>query len=290
MVYDQFFYFLIYAFLGWVAEVVFAFIRGKKLANRGFLYGPLCPIYGIGACLALSAASFFFSHFSFDHPHLIAFAIFFILCTALEWGTGWLLEQLFHDRWWDYSDKAFNLNGYVCLPFSLVWALAGVVLFDWVHPLVSEFVRQIPPTRGKSILFLVTLYLIADVACTMKKYPVSAGLIGRLQRPFKLGGGWVKVAAGKTLAHIDDTLLGPGRFNRLLFPVRYNISGAGLKKITAYLSAAHKIQFGGDRNWGPRTSLLLKRFQQAFSDLMAGRDGAPEKRTNHRTRQKSKKF
>ena len=140
--YSYLWYFFIYAFLGWCAEVVFAAAQKGTFVNRGFLNGPLYPIYGVGlvAVVALLA------------PVQDSLGLLYLgavlLTSAIELVTGFLMEKLFHQRWWDYSTMPFNIGGYVCLLFSLIWGLACVLIVDVVHPLVAGFVAHIPTKLG----------------------------------------------------------------------------------------------------------------------------------------------
>lgn len=159
--YSYLWYFFIYAFLGWCAEVVFAAARKGTFVNRGFLNGPLCPIYGVGlvAVVALLA------------PVQDSLGLLYLgavlLTSAIELVTGFLMEKLFHQRWWDYSTMPFNIGGYVCLLFSLIWGLACVLIADVVHPLVAGFVAHIPTKLGWPLLIVFLAIMAADYAVTI---------------------------------------------------------------------------------------------------------------------------
>lgn len=144
--YPYIWYFFIYAFLGWCAEVIFAAARKGVFVNRGFLNGPLCPIYGVGlvAVVALLAPAR-------DSLGLLYLGAV-LLTSAIELVTGFLMEKLFHQRWWDYSQMPFNIGGYVCLLFSLIWGLACLLIVDVVHPLVAGLVARIPQKLGWPLL------------------------------------------------------------------------------------------------------------------------------------------
>ena len=101
--------FFIYSFMGWILEEIYAFYIHKKFINRGFLMGPLCPLYGVG-CLALT----FILH-KFSNNILLLFVLSMIICSAIEYLIGYLLEKIFSLRWWDYSDEKYNLDGRICL-------------------------------------------------------------------------------------------------------------------------------------------------------------------------------
>ena len=101
--------FFIYSFLGWCVEVAFVAIVARKVENRGFLNGPVCPIYGCGMLGVLAALTPYRDNF------ILLFIGGFIICTAVELFGGWVLDKIFHMRWWDYTKNKFNIGGYVCL-------------------------------------------------------------------------------------------------------------------------------------------------------------------------------
>lgn len=116
-IYYSILYFFVYGFLGWCTEVIFAAFKQHRFVNRGFLNGPICPIYGVGVTLVIACLEAFQSNL------LLLYISSVILVTVLEGVTGWAMDKLFHNKWWDYSKLPFNIGGYVCLLFSLIWAL-----------------------------------------------------------------------------------------------------------------------------------------------------------------------
>lgn len=152
---------VIYAMLGWVAEVVFAAVTEGEVTNRGFLAGPYCPIYGFGA-LAMTALLLPVA----DNPILV-FLGAALLASLLELVTGWVLEKLFHRRWWDYSDRPFNIGGYICLQFSLMWGVVGVLLIDVLHPLISRFLDWLNPWVVIVALGVIATTMLVDLAATV---------------------------------------------------------------------------------------------------------------------------
>lgn len=155
-------YFLIYAFLGWCLEVVFCTVRTGKWVNRGFLNGPVCPIYGFGMVIVLLALE------PLAHRPLALFVGSALLTSTLELVTGWALKTLFHTTWWDYSKRKFNLGGYICLKFSLAWGLVGMFAVKVLHPPVNRFVEWMPRPVGLALLVLWLAVFVADVAVTLR--------------------------------------------------------------------------------------------------------------------------
>lgn len=153
--------FFIYGFFGWCTEVAFAAVKQRKFVNRGFLNGPICPIYGIGVVCVVQILDVY------THNLGLLYVMSVILVTALEWITGFLLEKIFHRKWWDYSNMPLNLNGYVCLLFSLIWGVACVVIVRWIHPLIYKILSSVPVWLGGIAGIILLTWLIADIYVTV---------------------------------------------------------------------------------------------------------------------------
>lgn len=153
-------YFLIYSCLGWCLEVAYAAVTRGKLVNRGFLNGPVCPIYGFGMLALL-----FFLTPLLD-SNLLLFIGGVIIPSAIELTGGWLLYKLYHTRWWNYTDKPFNLGGFICLEFSLYWGLGSVFIMKLVHPTIAVLVSIIPVGIGWVLIGLLYLIYAADLVAT----------------------------------------------------------------------------------------------------------------------------
>lgn len=154
------YWFFLYGFIGWGVEVVYAAIKTHKLVNRGFLCGPICPIYGFGMVGLVYSVSLIPMP---DSGSMSAVAIFFIgmfLTTAIELVGGWALFKIYHIRWWDYSEMKFNLGGYICPQFSLLWGLGSVLMIKVVHPLLARGSNPMP-FKVMLILDIVLFVLFA---------------------------------------------------------------------------------------------------------------------------------
>lgn len=154
-------FFAAYAIMGWISEVIFAALKTGRFVNRGFLNGPLCPIYGFGVVAVVLAL------WSVRDNMILLFAGSFILTTALEFVTGLILEKVFHDHWWDYSKEPFNIKGYVCLRFSIMWGIACVMVVKVLHPLVEAGTDALPVWLRWLIICVFYVYLLADLAVTV---------------------------------------------------------------------------------------------------------------------------
>lgn len=161
MLYRLLWIFFIYAFLGWCTEVSYAALVTGKFVNRGFLNGPVCPVYGFGVVIVLTALA------PLEHNLLLLFLGSVVLTSALEWLTGFVLEKLFHQRWWDYSDQPFNLGGYICLRFSIAWGFACMFVVKLLHPTVLLLIRLIPHTLGLVLLAALGAVMAVDLAATV---------------------------------------------------------------------------------------------------------------------------
>ena len=153
-------YFLIYSCLGWCVEVAWAAVRRGVLVNRGFLNGPVCPIYGFGMLALLFALT------PIADNSLLLFAGGVVIPSAIELAGGWLLYRLYHTRWWDYTDRPFNLGGYICLEYSLYWGLGSVFILKLVHPTFAALVDAAPAAAGWAVMAALYLVYAADVAVT----------------------------------------------------------------------------------------------------------------------------
>ena len=152
-------YFLIYSCIGWCLEVIYAAATTGQLVNRGFLNGPVCPIYGFGMIIVLFALT------PLQHSILLLYIGGVILPSALELVGGWALYKLYHTRWWDYSDFPLNIGGYICLEFCLLWGVGTLVVMRIVHPVVADLVDLIPSLVGVILMcFLYAVYAVDVVA------------------------------------------------------------------------------------------------------------------------------
>lgn len=153
-------FFLIYSCLGWCLEVVYAAATTGQLVNRGFLNGPVCPIYGFGMILVL----FFLT--PLEDSLLLLYLGGVLLPSALELVGGWVLYKLYRTRWWDYSDRPFNIGGYICLEFSLLWGVGALLMVKAVHPAIAALVDIVPPLVGFILMCLLYAVYAADVVAT----------------------------------------------------------------------------------------------------------------------------
>ena len=166
--------FLIYAFLGWCSEVAFAAVNKGKFVNRGFLNGPVCPIYGFGMLIVVTAL------WGLKGNLILLFLGSAALTTALEFVTGFVLEKFFHDKWWDYSDMPFNIKGYICLKFTVLWGLAATFIVGAVHRFVYMLIVKMPTVPGIILLSVFAAAFITDFVITVTELAKMPKKLGAL--------------------------------------------------------------------------------------------------------------
>lgn len=153
--------YLVYSFLGWVGETVVATAKGRRFTNRGVASGPFCFVYGTAGVLITIGLN--------DQRTSLA-ALFFgsmIYATVVEWLTAKLLERIHHRRWWDYSDKKFNLDGYVCLQYSLLWGLLGMAAVRWGNDLLFRLCAHLPPLLFHAVVWVGMALAVLDQISAM---------------------------------------------------------------------------------------------------------------------------
>lgn len=174
-------YFPLYAFLGWCLEVTYQAVSKGIVVNRGFLNGPICPIYGFGVIASVLLVQTFFHASLRSIPAFTIFIFGIVVSTLIELIGGWLLDKLFHARWWDYRDCRFNLNGYICLEFSLYWGLGMVFVLHEVFPFFARVLRHTFIHQSTaSYVALACIYLIMAVDVT-----VSVLIVAGVDKKFR---------------------------------------------------------------------------------------------------------
>ncbi len=129
--------FLIFSIIGYVAEMIMCFIVNKKLTNRGFLCGPVIPIYGVGSIALLLLLN------PFKENPILVFLLGMIITTTIEYLTSYFLEKIFHNKWWDYSDQKFNIEGRICLMNAILFGVGSVAIIYFAGPWITRFLLQI---------------------------------------------------------------------------------------------------------------------------------------------------
>lgn len=153
-------FFFIYGVLGWCVEVAYAAVKQGEFVNRGFLNGPICPIYGVGVVSVICCLGEVKGNLA------VLYAASVVLVTVIEGITGFVMDRLFHHKWWDYTDQPLNIGGYVCLVFSLIWGVFCVFIMKIFQPVVKGVVIHIPFIIGLIVLIVCAIAMSADLYVT----------------------------------------------------------------------------------------------------------------------------
>lgn len=157
-----FLYFVIIAICGWIMEITLQLFEKHKFADRGFLIGPYCPIYGVGALFI----TFWLTGLK-EHP-VALFCVAIIICGILEYLTSYVMEKLFHARWWDYSNNKYNINGRICLETIIPFGILGMVLIYIVNPFIFNNLSKINSNILNIIAIIIASIFVIDIGISLK--------------------------------------------------------------------------------------------------------------------------
>ena len=193
--YELIWLFLIYSFLGWMLETILAATEQRRFVNRGLINGPLCTIYGVPIVIL-----------TIFGQELTLFWLFLgamIVATVTEWISGHMIERFYHERWWDYSNVKWNLDGYICLPASLVWGVLGTISMRWGNGLLIRLYGFLPEGIGHLLVWILAGMLVLDVTATI--FALSG--IGRSTQKWETVDSWftsISLRIGQWLyGHVD---------------------------------------------------------------------------------------
>ena len=240
-----FMYFFIYSVLGWIVETLYCRTLDGKWTNRGFLFGPYCPIYGFGALIIIAFLQNFKSSF------IAVFFLGMIFTSILEYLTSFLLEKLFDAKWWDYSKMKFNINVRICLLNSLEFAFLGVVLTYIVHPTISNLILKIPIDLVQLISFALITIMAIDVGFTIST------LLNLKEKLITLKESAEKLMEKNTLQEkLSENYL----YNQLS-ELRKNLATKGNFQIKRLLEAFPDFEFNGLKSQINEFKLELKKIR-----------------------------
>lgn len=163
---NLFLFFMFYSIMGWIVEVIDVYLTEKKVVNRGFLIGYYCPIYGV---------STIFMTYVLGKANDDLFGIFakaLIICSLVEYLTSYLMEKIFKKRWWDYSDKKYNLNGRICLENMFLFGIAGCIMIYLTNPFFDTIIHITPSIILTIVAILLGIIFVTDLIisyCTIAK-------------------------------------------------------------------------------------------------------------------------
>lgn len=189
--YELLFFFLAYSVIGWAAGTVAAAVREKKFIDVGFLYGPYCPAYGIVAVL--------FALFLTELKDRLVFLFLggTVLSFIVTLGTGFVLERIFHRKWWDYSRRRFQFGGHVNIPYVILWGILAVVCVNIGNPLLMDFVRLFPRMVGEIVLLAAGIIILLDLIGT---------IVGILSLRLYIKKASVLYSVSESLQNVADTM------------------------------------------------------------------------------------
>ena len=205
-------YFIVYSVIGFIVETIYGMIsKGTLESRQGFVYGPFCPIYGVGAVTMILVLHYFNKNTG------RLFVGGFLVGSVVEYVLSFLGEVIFHLKWWDYSDRPFNLNGRICVYFSILWGLLAVLFMSYFHPKVDKFMEhiksKIKPKTGKNIIVMISIFLVID--CILTMYALNAFLIRKVHdydinvaNRTQVEEQYDKIYKNKALSKITYTLFG----------------------------------------------------------------------------------
>ena len=193
--YELIWLFLIYSFLGWMLETILAATEQRRFVNRGLINGPLCTIYGVPIVIL--------TIFGQELPLFWLFLGAMIVATVTEWISGHMIERFYHERWWDYSNVKWNLDGYICLPASLVWGVLGTISMRWGNGLLIRLYGFLPEGIGHLLVWILAGMLVLDVTASI--FALSG--IGRSTQKWEAVDSWftsISLRIGQWLyGHVD---------------------------------------------------------------------------------------
>lgn len=150
-------FFFIYSFFGWIWESCYVSLKKRHWVNRGFMHGPMLPIYGSGAVVVLVAV------IGVRDNDVLIFLLGMTAATVLEYVTGAVMERLFHVKYWDYSNQKLNVNGYICVSSSLCWGVFSVLLIKVIHVPIEQFVLKLPMLVSDVTAFALSVAAAVDL-------------------------------------------------------------------------------------------------------------------------------
>lgn len=191
--------FIFYSFAGWLIEVLISFIQKRKIINRGFLVGPICPIYGTGALLLPFIVS------SVETP-LVIFCVAVVGSAILEYVVSYLMEKIFRVRWWDYTDQPFNLNGRICIGAALSFGVIGVLMLKVITPALLGMIGSLPVAVLYIVAGLLAAWLVFDILLSLWLIFGVRVTVGTVQRD----------ATDEISERVQEILMNKGKLNRRL--------------------------------------------------------------------------
>ena len=190
--------FLIYSFIGWIVEVSAFLIQDHKFVNRGFFIGPVVPIYGTGGILITILLT------KHQSDPIVLFCMAVVVCSILEYLTSYIMEKIFKTRWWDYSNKKFNINGRICLSNLILFGIMGLVMVYLINPFLIDILNKIDPILLKCVVSILIVLFVID-------FFVSFSVTSKIKNVGKVV---FKDSTEEINAKVKEILLSKGKLTR----------------------------------------------------------------------------
>lgn len=247
-------FFYIYCFLGWVWESAYVSVCERKLVNRGFLKGPFLPIYGSGAICILAVTIPVRGNIP------LMFLVGMVSATLLEYVTGAVMERLFRVRYWDYSNKFLNINGYVCLMSALCWGVMTILMVEVIQVHVEPFVLRLGAKICRLLVMVITPYFVADFVTS---FIAAIHLRDALIRNDRIKEELAKLNARKTvleeeLQSLGENLLEAGGKTYAQVLDKLQEAGENLPGAKTYAQVKDKLQEAGESLPGAKTYAQIR--------------------------------
>ncbi len=266
--YDIFYYLFISSVLGWMMETTLVSYKSRQFVNRGFLNGFYCPIYGVGICCVILLFS------SIKDNLILLFLGGFFLTSILEYFTSWVMETLFHARWWDYSQFRWNINGRICLSISLAWGILIVVTVRFVHSFFAQLVHSIPLPFGEILATILLIAFFVDLFISLygaSKFSSKLKYLTEIRKEFV-----ALVEQSKFYEEFDEikTKVMSERFVQITAKITQNIreklSATGVNGMHVIFKAIDGITEKYDKST-EKISMMEKRFLKAYPNLISSK-------------------
>jgi cardiolipin synthase len=278
--FDIFYNFFIYAIFGWIYECCLVSFTNKAWVNRGFLNGPIIPIYGIGATLI------YVVFWQFKGNYILVFIGGMLLATILEYTTSYLMELVFHTKWWDYSQFKFNIRGRVCLLVSLFWGILSLLVIEIFQPLVLNLIQVIPENFGYYFGYLILIVFVLDITITVVHTVKMETILKDLQKLKQEFTDYIestklyetkeelkhKISGYKISELLDNIKMFIDENKERLIEKNKNREGFELKKFRVDIEIHAKEYVSKLQNRISRISLVQKRLLKAFPNIRSSKN------------------
>lgn len=269
--------FMLFSFIGWVYECTYCTIDNKKWSNRGFLYGPVCPIYGFGtiACMII------FGHLlqdGYNAPWWKIFLICSIGSAIMEYSTSYILEKIFNAVWWDYTNIPLNINGRISIPTTMAFGIAGIIVVRFVLPFLNMIPLQNYPIMTELLAMILIGFTGADLALTVASLTELIQKMDSIEEAFnqKLEAG-VEIAQGGPVAigsHIKNAFSNSVKEKTDAFTLYIKEYASKMSRHEQYhMSSIKKFKRNYKSSVALRLKLALDQLQKRNNNSKTGTEG-----------------